>query len=114
MLGRGLEAFPEGIVAFEVIEQLVDQLRVQRDVLPDLLARLQTQVVLNLPEDVYATYVPKVLSLSAAEASQVASRYVQPAKFLVVVVGDRARVEAPLKALNLGPMTVLSVDEALK
>jgi predicted Zn-dependent peptidase len=80
----------------------------------DLLARLQTQVVLDLPEDVYSTYVPKVLALSPAEASQAASRYVEPAKLLVVVVGDRAKVEAPLKALNLGPMTVLSVDEALK
>ncbi len=80
----------------------------------DLLARLQSQVVLDLPEDVYSTYVPKVLALSAAEASQAATRYVQPAKFLVVVVGDRAKVEAPLRALNLGPLTVLSVDEALK
>jgi predicted Zn-dependent peptidase len=80
----------------------------------DLLARLQTQVVLDLPEDVYSTYVPKVMALSTAEASQAASKYVQPARFLVVVVGDRAKVEAPLEALNLGPMTVLSVDEALK
>ncbi len=80
----------------------------------DLLARLQSQVVLDLPDDVYSTYVQKVLAVSAADAGRVASQYVQPAKFLVVVVGDRSKVEAPLKALNLAPMTVLSVDEALK
>ena len=80
----------------------------------DLLARLQSQVVLDLPDDVYSTYVQKVLAVSPVEAGQAASRYVQPARFLVVVVGDRAKVEAPLKALNLGPMTVLSVDDALK
>ena len=80
----------------------------------DLLARLQTQVVLGLPDDVYATYVPKVLAVTTGRGLRVTARYVQPAKFLVVVVGDRAKVEAPLRALNLGPMTVLSVEEALR
>jgi predicted Zn-dependent peptidase len=80
----------------------------------DLLARLQAQTVLGLPEDVYATYVPKVLAVTAADASRVTAQYVQPGKFLVVVVGDRAKVEAPLRALNLGPLTVLSVEEALR
>jgi predicted Zn-dependent peptidase len=80
----------------------------------DLLARLQHQVVLDLPDDVYTTYVQKVLAVTATDAGQAAARHIQPTKFLVVVVGDRAKVEAPLKALNLGPMTVLSVDDALK
>ena len=80
----------------------------------DLLARLQSQAVLGLPDDVYATYVPKVLAVTPADATRVTAQYLQPSKFLVVVVGDRAKVEAPLRALNLGPLTVLSVEDALK
>ena len=80
----------------------------------DLLARLQAQVVLGLPDDVYTTYVQKVMAVTPADAARVTSQYIQPAKFLVVVVGDRAKVEAPLKALNLGPLTVLTVEDALK
>ena len=72
----------------------------------DLLARLQTQVVLDLPDDVYSTYVQKVLAVTPPRRRGRRRRYIQPAKFLVVVVGDRAKVEAPLRALNLGPMTV--------
>jgi hypothetical protein len=39
---------------------------------------------------------------------------VQPPKFLVVVVGDREKVEAPLRALGLGPVRVLTVEDALR
>jgi zinc protease len=80
----------------------------------DLLTRLQAQAVLGLPDDVYSTYVQKVMAVTRADTARVATQYVQPMKFLVVVVGDRAKVEAPLRALNLGPMTVLSVEDALK
>jgi zinc protease len=80
----------------------------------DLLARLQAQVVLGLPDDVYTTYVQKVMAVAPADAARVTTQYIQPARFLVVVVGDRAKVEAPLRALNLGPLTVLSVEDALK
>jgi len=80
----------------------------------DLLAKLQAQAVLGLPDDVYATYVQRILAVTPADAARVTAQYIQPAKFLVVVVGDRGKVEAPLKALNLGPLTVLTVEEALK
>lgn len=80
----------------------------------DLLARLQAQVALDLPDDVYATYVAKVTSVTAAEASKAMVARVQPSKFLVVVVGDRETVEAPLRALGLGPVRVLTVEDALR
>ena len=80
----------------------------------DLIARLQTQVVLGLPDDVYTTFVQNTMAVTAAQASRAMAERVQPDRFLVVVVGDREKVEAPLKALKLGPVTVLSVDEALK
>jgi zinc protease len=80
----------------------------------DLLARLQAKVALGLPEDVYATYVAKVTSVTPAEASKAMTERVQPSKFLVVVVGDREKVEAPLRALGLGEVRVMTVEEALR
>ena len=80
----------------------------------DLLGRLQAQAVLGLPDDVYATYVQNVMAVTPADAARVMTQYIQPAKFLVVVVGDRAKIEAPLAAMNLGPLTVLTVEDALR
>ena len=38
---------------------------------------------------------------------------IDPKRLAVVVVGDRAKVEAPLRALNLGTLRVLSVDDVM-
>jgi len=80
----------------------------------DLLARLQAKVALDLPDDVYATYVQKVSAVTPAEALKAMTARVQPSKFLVVVVGDREKVEQPLRALGLGPVRVMTVEDALR
>ena len=41
-------------------------------------------------------------------------QYIQPDKFAVVVVGDLAKIEKPIRAANLGPVRVVTVDEILK
>jgi hypothetical protein len=38
---------------------------------------------------------------------------VQPGKFAIVVVGDRQTIEPGIRALDLGPITVRSVDDVL-
>jgi hypothetical protein len=35
-------------------------------------------------------------------------------KFAVVVVGDLAKIEKPIRDANLGPVKVVKVDEVLK
>jgi hypothetical protein len=42
-----------------------------------------------------------------------AATYIQPKRFAVVVVGDRKVIEAGIRALNLGAVRVMSVDEAI-
>jgi hypothetical protein len=42
-----------------------------------------------------------------------AATYIQPSRFASVVVGDRKIIEAGIRALNLGPVRVMSVEEAL-
>jgi hypothetical protein len=43
----------------------------------------------------------------------VADKYIQPDKFAVVVVGDRKMIEAGVRALNLGPLTVVETKDVL-
>jgi predicted Zn-dependent peptidase len=80
----------------------------------DIAARLEELVVYRLPEAYFSSYVERIQAVTAADVRRVAQHYVTPGRFTVVVVGDRKTIEAPVRALKLGPVTVMSVDEALK
>ena len=67
----------------------------------------------ELPDDYFERYVPNVQAVTAQAVHGAAMKYIQPSRFAVVVVGDRKTIEAPVRALNLGPVRVMSVMEAL-
>jgi zinc protease len=75
---------------------------------------LAQMFVFNLPADYYATYTQQVRAVTPADVQRVAEKYVQPDKFAVVVVGDRKVIEPGIKALNLGPIRTVDVDEILR
>ena len=77
----------------------------------DISRRLEDARVYRLPDDYFSTYVPGIDAIRAADVQRVARTYVQPDTLAVVVVGDRKAVEPGLKALNLGPINYLTVDE---
>jgi len=77
----------------------------------DISRRLEDMLVYKLPEDYFAKYVPNIQAVTAADVQRVAQKYVQPAKFTVVVVGDLKTIEPGIRALNLGPVKVLTIDE---
>jgi predicted Zn-dependent peptidase len=70
--------------------------------------------VYDLPADYYTTYADRVRAVTAADVQRVADRYIQPDKLAVVVVGDRKTIEPGLKALNLGPLTVVDPAAVFK
>ena len=70
--------------------------------------------VYNLPADYYTTYADRVRAVTAADVKRAADTYIQPGKFAVVIIGDRKTIEAPVKALNLGPLTVVDTTEIMK
>src|SRR4051794_33891894 len=77
----------------------------------DISRRLEDQLVYHLPDDYFATYVARIQAVSGADVQRVAQKYVQPGKFAVVVVGDLKTIEPGIRALNLGPVKVLTVDD---
>jgi predicted Zn-dependent peptidase len=80
----------------------------------DIAAQLADMVVYDLPADYFNTYVQKIQAVTPEQAEAAARKYLQPDKFAVVIVGDRKTIEAPVRALNLGPMTFISVTEAIR
>jgi hypothetical protein len=56
----------------------------------------------------------KVQAVTPEEVARVAKKYIQPEKFAVVIVGDKNVIEGPVRALNLGPITVMAASEAVR
>ena len=52
-------------------------------------------------------------AVTADAALKASATYIQPQKFRVVVVGDRKVIESGIRALNLGMVRTMSVQEAL-
>jgi zinc protease len=69
--------------------------------------------VYDLPDTYFATFVDRIQAVTAADVQRVAKTLVQPSRLAVVVVGDRKVIEAPVRALKLGPMSFMKVEEAI-
>jgi zinc protease len=78
-----------------------------------LAQRMVDTVVYGLPDGFYEGFVPKALAVDAAALQQAARGAIDTKRIALVVVGDRAKVEAPLRALHLGEIRNLSVDDVM-
>jgi len=76
--------------------------------------QLTQMIVYDLPADFFATYVQKIQAVTAQDLARMASKYIQPDRFAVVVVGDRQVVGEKIRQLNLGPVTELKVEDVVK
>jgi len=78
------------------------------------LRALESLVVNRLPDDYYSTYVPAVQAVSAADVRRVAQQYIQPDHLVIVIVGDRKVIEAPIRALSVGPVQVVNIEDVVR
>ncbi len=77
-------------------------------------AALQEIATFGLPEDYYQTYASRIRALTPAEVAKVASEFVKPNHEVWVVVGDRAKIEAGVRELNLGDLQFLNPDGSVQ
>jgi zinc protease len=77
-------------------------------------AALSQSYVYDLPADYYQTYAQRIAAVTAQNVKLAADAYIQPDKFAVVIVGDRKVIEPGVRALNLGPLTILGPAEVFK
>jgi zinc protease len=72
---------------------------------------LANVVLFNLPDDYYATYGQRVQALTVQEINAIGPVLIPPSANLTwVVVGDRAKIEAGLRSLNLAEVRVVDAD----
>jgi zinc protease len=103
-----------------------------RPVEPDELARAKASLTLTLPgswetmaavagsigeivaygldDRYFDTYADKIRAQSAASVTAAATRTVQPDHLVWIIVGDRAKIESPLRELGLGTVHVMDAD----
>src|SRR5262245_60251787 len=77
----------------------------------DISRRLEEVLTYRLPDDYFSRYVSSINAVTGSDVQRVARSYIQPDKLAVVVVGDRKVIEPGIRALNLGPINTLSIDE---
>ena len=75
-----------------------------------VLGSITSQVVYGLPADYWDGYAGKVQALTLQDVNQAAAEVVHPGQLVWVVVGDRAKIESGIKALNLGPIHYIDAD----
>jgi zinc protease len=64
----------------------------------------------GLKDSYWNDYVGDVTALTTAEVSKSAARLIHPDALTWVVVGDLSKIEAKVRALNLGEVTVIGTD----
>jgi zinc protease len=60
---------------------------------------LSELVMFDLPDDEFVTYPSRVSAVTRADVDRVARQYLHPDRLSILIVGDRAKVEGPLKTL---------------
>ncbi len=66
--------------------------------------------VLGLPANYYQNYTRDVSAVTMDDVVRVAKQYVDLDHLSIVIVGDRATIEAPLKATGIAPIVLLDTQ----
>ncbi len=81
-----------------------------RETLDSLGQSIVDLVQFGLPDDYYETYAGKVHALKTDDVNAAAKEVVRPDNLIWIVVGDRAKVEAGVRELNLGEFQLMDVN----
>jgi zinc protease len=64
----------------------------------------------DLPQDFYQTFPARINGVTRDDLVRVAKRYIDLQHLDIVIVGDRAAVEGPLKATGIAPVVLLDIE----
>ncbi len=89
-----IKSFPQGFETYEGIA-----------------AQIGTMLTFGLPEDEWRSYSGSINAVTPEIALKEARAYINPDALLIVIVGDRAKIEPKVRELNLGEMIFRTGDE---
>ena len=64
----------------------------------------------GLPDDYYQQYAKAVAAVTKDDVVRVAKQYIDLDHLAIVIVGDRATIEGPLKATGIAPIVALDIE----
>jgi zinc protease len=70
-----------------------------------------TSLNFKLPDDYWSRYAGNMRALSEPQLAGAAAKFIKPDEAIWLVIGDLRRIEAPIRALNWGDVTILSTDQ---
>jgi zinc protease len=82
----------------------------QWETMSAVLGSMHEIVQFGLPDNHFDTYAQRVRSLNTSKVDALARRFVQPDQLVWVIVGDRSRIEAGIRELNLGQIRIIDAD----
>lgn len=75
-----------------------------------VLGSIQEIVAYNLPENFWNQYPDMVRGLTLEQLQNAAKRTIHPENLIWIVVGDRSKIEQPIKELGVANITVIDVE----
>jgi len=66
----------------------------------------------GLPDTYYQDYVAKISAVTKDDVMRVAKQYIDIDHLSILIVGDKASIEGPLKATNVAPVVIVDGDGA--
>jgi zinc protease len=64
----------------------------------------------DLPESYYQEYAAKIQAVTPDDLQRVAKKYIDLNNLNIVIVGDRATIEEPLRKTGIAPIVVLDIE----
>jgi len=80
------------------------------ETIAELADAVTEQIVYGLPDDEFVRYPEKIAAVDVGTANRTAAGYFHPDRVAVIVVGDLAKIEDSVRALDLGPVRYLDAD----
>jgi zinc protease len=77
--------------------------------------RLETLAQFQLPDNYFETVLPGINAVSSDNVTAMAKKYLKVGNLSVIIVGDRSKIEAPLRELPIGKnLKVVQFDDAFR
>jgi predicted Zn-dependent peptidase len=83
------------------------------ETIEDLAGRLEELAVYGLPQRYFADYMANIFAVTAADVQRAAQAHIRPDAVAVVIAGDADRIGPAVRALELGPVRVIGVEDAI-
>ena len=64
----------------------------------------------GLPDNYYRQYVARISAVKREDVVRVAKQYIDLEHLTIVIVGDRAKIEAPLRATGIAPIVLTDIE----